>query len=203
MRVRLEPIVRQHAAAIVTILLVFALSGRIWSQQPAQSQEGGLRTGPEVASRGQRIADEITYGDWRKFCFRAGSSKMLCRTTITGTFQTGQTAVRVDLIEREADGRARLQLFLPVGLYLQAGVKLKVDQGEPSTVPYTWCVTNACIAADVVDPKLIKEMVSGQTLSLEVVDNKMLSVTTSLPLGSFASVHQGPPAQSFEQDIDE
>jgi invasion protein IalB len=117
--------------------------------------------------------------------------------------KTGQTAVRVDLIERETDGRARLQLFLPVGMYLQAGVKLKVDQGRPYPVPYTWCVTNACIAADVADPKMIKEMESGQTLSLEVVDTKMLSVTTSLPLGLFASVRKGAPAQSFEQDIDE
>jgi hypothetical protein len=46
-------------------------------------------------------------------------------------------------------------------------------------------------------------MESGQTLSLEVVENKMLSVTTSLPLRGFASVRKGAPAQSFEQDIDE
>jgi hypothetical protein len=46
-------------------------------------------------------------------------------------------------------------------------------------------------------------MESGQTLSLEVVDNKMLSVTTTLPLRRFAAVRQGAPAQSFEQDIDE
>jgi invasion protein IalB len=201
MSVRMEPILRQRSAATLAALLLVALSGRAWSQ-PAQSQEG-LPTRPEVAARGQRIVDEITYGDWRKFCFRAGGSKMLCRTTITGTFQTGQIAVRIDLIERETDGRARLQLFLPVGMYLQAGVKLKVDQGQPHPIPYTWCVTNACIAADVADPKIIKEMESGQTLSLEIVDNKMLSVTTSLPLGRFASVRQGAPAQSFEQDIDE
>jgi invasion protein IalB len=201
MSVRLAPFLQQGSAPILATLLLVALSDRVWSQ-PAQSRED-LPTRPEVAARGQRIADEITYGDWRKFCFRAGASKMLCRTTITGTFQTGQTAVRVDLIEREADGRARLQLFLPVGMYLQAGVKLRVDQGEPSTIPYTWCVTNACIAADVVDPKIIKEMESGQTLSLEVVDNKMLSVTTTLPLRRFAAVRQGAPAQSFEQDIDE
>jgi invasion protein IalB len=201
MSVRMEPILRQRSAATLAALLLSAFSGRVWSQ-PAQTQEG-LPARPEVLARGQRIADEITYGDWRKFCFRAGGSKMLCRTTITGTFQTGQIAVRVDLIEREADGRARLQLFLPVGMYLQAGVKLRVDQGKPHPIPYTWCVTNACIAADVADPKIIKEMESGQTLSLEVVDNKMLSVITSLPLGRFASVRQGAAAQSFEQDIDE
>jgi invasion protein IalB len=201
MRIRLAPILRQRLASVLAALLLVAPADRAWSQPP-RSQKG-LPTRPEVAPRGQRIADEITYGDWRKFCFRAGGSKMLCRTTITGTFQTGQTAVRVDLIEREADGRARLQLFLPVGLYLQAGVTLKVDQGRPYPIPYTWCVTNACIAADVADPKIIKEMDSGQRLSLEVIDNKMLSVTTSLPLGRFASVRRGTAVQSFEQDFEE
>jgi invasion protein IalB len=201
MSVRLALFLRQGSTPLVAALLLVALSCRGWSQ-PAQFRED-LSPRAEVPARGQRIADEITYGDWRKFCFRAGGSKMLCRTTITGTFQTGQIAVRVDLIERLTDGRARLQLFLPVGMYLQAGVKLKVDQGRPYAVPYTWCVTNACIAAEVVDPKIIKEMESGQTLSLEVVDTKMLSVTTSLPLDRFASVRKGTPAQSFEQDIDE
>jgi invasion protein IalB len=201
MSVRLALFLRLGSAPVLATLLLIAPFDRVRGQ-PAQSRED-LSQRPEVAPRGQRIADEITYGEWRKFCFRAGGSKMLCRTTITGTFQTGQTAVRVDLIEREASGGSRLQLFLPVGMYLPAGVKLKVDQGQPYAIPYTWCVTNACIAADVADPRVIKEMESGQTLSLEVVDTKLLSVTTSLPLGAFASVRQGAPAQSFEQDIDE
>ena len=55
----------------------------------------------EVATRGQREAKDITYGDWQKLCFKPGGAPMLCRTSITGKFPTGQMAVRVDLIERE------------------------------------------------------------------------------------------------------
>ncbi len=62
----------------------------------------------EVATRGQREAKDITYGDWQKLCFKAGGAPTLCRTSITGKFPTGQMAVRVDLIEREGatDGSA-------------------------------------------------------------------------------------------------
>ena len=165
--------------------------------QPA-TQPGGA----EVAQRGQRAAREIKYGDWRKFCFKAAGTKMVCRTTINGTWETGQIAVRVDLIERE-DGGSRLQLFLPVGLYLQAGVKLTVDQGTPFKIPYVWCLTNACIAGDAADPKTIRDMEAGQQLLLEVVDSSVLAVTTSLPLKQFASTRQGAPTQTFDQDIDE
>ena len=79
--------------------------------------------------RGRRAAREIKYSDWRKFCFKTPGTNMVCRTSITGTFETGQSAVRIDLTEREGDKAARLQLFLPVGLYLQAGVKITIDQG--------------------------------------------------------------------------
>jgi invasion protein IalB len=88
-------------------------------------------------------------------------------------------------------------------MYLQKPVKLIVDQGSPHLVPYTWCLTNACIAGAVADPKMLKEMASGQTLQLEFVDSSLSTLTTSLPLGQFAPVHKGAPAQTFEQDIDE
>ena len=128
---------------------------------------------------------------------------MVCRTTISGTFETGQSAVRIDLIEREGEKAARLQLFLPVGLYLQAGVKITIDQGKAYRIPYVWCLTNTCIAADLADLALLKEMGTGQTLLLEVVDSSVLTVSTSLSLNQFASVRQGVPVQTFEQAIDE
>ena len=157
----------------------------------------------EFAPRGQREAREIKYSDWRKTCFKTPGTNMVCRTSITGTFATGQSAVRIDLIEREGDKAARLQLFLPVGLYLQAGTRLTVDQGATHRIPYTWCLTNTCIAADVADPGLLKEMETGRKLLLEIVDYSMLTVSTTLPIDQFAAVRQGVAAQTFEQDIDE
>lgn len=158
----------------------------------------------EVAPRGQRsTVRQINYGDWQKYCFKTPGSNQVCRTTIAGHFDTGQSAVRADLIERAGEGKARLQLFLPVGLYLQAGVKLTVDQGKPHHIPYVWCLSNTCIAADVADVALIREMERGQKMQLEVVDSGVQSVNTVLPMGRFASVRQGEPARTFEQEIDE
>jgi len=107
----------------------------------------------EVAIRGQREAKDISYGSWRKLCFKAGGAPTLCRTSITGTFATGQMAVRLDLIEREGDRNARLQLFVPVGMYLQHPAKLTVDQASSYRLPYTWCLSSACIAAAVAIPR--------------------------------------------------
>ena len=193
------------SAALLVLLLLHGSIGPTYAQQTSQTsgtQANEKPTGQESAPRGQRMAREIKYSDWRKFCFKTPGTNMVCRTTISGTFETGQSAVRIDLIEREG-GAARLQLFLPVGLYLQAGVKITIDQGTAYRIPYVWCLTNTCIAADLVDPGLLKEMETGQKLLLEVVDSSVLTVSTSLPLNQFATVRQGSPTQTFEQAIDE
>ncbi len=157
----------------------------------------------EFAARGQRDARAIKYGDWQKICFKPGGAKMVCRTTISGTFETGQVAVRIYVIEREGDSGARLQLFMPVGLYMPPGVKLSIDKGTAHKIPFTWCLTNTCIAGDAAKPPLLREMENGKNLTVEVVDTNLLAVTTSLPLGQFAAVRKGAPAQLFEQKIDE
>ena len=191
-----------HAPAC-RALLAATIAGPASIRNVAAQKQAREAKPAEIAPRGQREAKDITYGDWQKLCFKPGGAPALCRTSITGKFPTGQTAVRFDLIERDGDRTARLQLFVPVGMYLKQPAKLTVDQGSPQLVPYTWCLTNACIAADVADPKFVTEMESGKTLVLEVVDSNLLAMTTSLPLAQFASVHKGAPAKTLEQDIDE
>jgi invasion protein IalB len=187
-------------ASSTAVMAILSLSGLAVAQQASPP---GARE-PEMASRGQRsLVRQIKYGDWQKFCFKTPGTNMACRTTITGTWDTGQTAVRADLIGREGDSKARMQLFLPVGMYLQAGVKLTVDQGKAYQVPYVWCMTNTCIAGNAADPQLISEMENGEKLVLEVVDSSVQSVSTTLPLNQFASVRKGAPAQTFQQDVDE
>jgi invasion protein IalB len=188
-------------AASLPMLAVF-VSDPGFAQQNVSPSPGDKT--PEMASRGQRnTVRQIKYGDWQKFCFKTPGTNLVCRTTISGNFETGQSAMRADLIERQGESKARLQLFVPVGMYLQAGVKLTVDQGKPHQIPYVWCMTNTCIAGNAVDAGLIRELEKGQKLQIEIVDSSVQSVTTTLPLGQFASVRQGQPAQTFQQEIDE
>jgi invasion protein IalB len=183
------------------VLLATALA--VATAGGAAAQQGPKPATDEFAVRGQREARAIKYGDWEKVCFKPGGARTVCRTTIAGRFETGQIAVRLYVVEREGDSTARLQLFLPVGLYIPAGAKLTVDGGSANKVPFTWCLTNTCIAAEPAGPNLLREMENGRNLTVEVVDTNMLAVTTSLPLDRFAAVRTGAPAKVFEQSIEE
>ena len=159
----------------------------------------------EIATRGRQQDRPLTYTPWRKVCFKAtqdAGSKMVCRTTTNGRWETGQIAIRVDLIEREGDPVARLQIFVPPGSFLQPGIKLTVDRGSTMQIPYVICLTNGCVAGSVANAGLIHDLESGQMLALETVNSNVVGVTTSLPLKEFAKVHQGAPAQIFEQKLE-
>lgn len=202
---------RLHAAfsgtALLLALLIFDFSSSVVHGQqplpPGNASPNDKAAGQEFALRGQRAAREIKYTDWRKVCFKTPGTGRVCRTTISGTWETGQSAVRIDLIEKEGESASRLQLFLPVGLFLQAGAMLTVDKGTSYRIPYVWCLTNTCIAADLADPALIKQMEAGQELVLEVVDSSVLTVSTAMSLDRFAAVRQGPASRTYEQTIDE
>ena len=194
------------ASTVLLVPPVFDLAFSRAGSQPAQQAGTVSAEKPpdqEFGLRGQRAAREIRYTGWRKVCFRTPGTNTVCRTTISGTWETGQSAVRIDLIEKEGEPAARMQLFLPVGLFLQAGARLTVDQRTAWRIPFVWCLTNTCIAADLADPRLIREMEGGQQLSLEVVDSSVLAVSTSLSLAGFAASRQGPAAETYQQTIDE
>ena len=185
------------------LLICFCFCFGLVLAEPAPAQQAAKSTTDEFAARGQREARAIKYGDWQKLCFKPGGARMVCRTSISGSFETGQTAVRLYVTEGEGSDAARLQLFLPVGLYMRPGVKLTVDKGTAHTIPFSWCLTNTCIAGEVVSPALLHDLENGKSLTVEVVDTNMLAVTTSLPLDKFAAVRKGAPAKVFEQTLEE
>jgi len=162
-------------------------------------------TEQEIAARGQQQARDLTFSDWTKLCFRGvqgADTKMVCRTSINGRWDTGQIALKVDLIEREDAAVTRLQIFVPPGSLLQPGMKLTVDKNSSMNIPYTICVANGCVAASVADASFVRALESGRMLSLEGVNANVVTAITLLPLDGFAKAHQGPPAQIFEQKLE-
>jgi invasion protein IalB len=159
----------------------------------------------EIASRGQQKLPNLTYSTWKKLCFRGAQGpdvKMVCRTTIEGKSDLGQPILRVDLIEREDAPAARLQIFVPVGNFVQPGINLTVDKGNSLLVPYTICLANGCVAATVPEPNFLHELETGSVLSLAVVNSNIVTVIASLSLDSFAKARQGVAAQIFEQKLE-
>jgi dienelactone hydrolase/invasion protein IalB len=148
------------------------------------------------------LPQNLHFSNWQKLCFNSSDGTTVCRTTSSGTDDLDNVIVRVDFNER-ADGRARLQLFVPQGANLQQGIKVRVDQGSLTQIPFTFCLTNICIAANTVDPAFVTEMQSGKVLELQLSDLKSSLVSVKLPLDQFAAVRIGALAQVYDFGLDE
>jgi invasion protein IalB len=70
-------------------------------------------------------------------------------------------------------------------------------------VPYTWCFSNLCVAAAAASSAMIRTLEKGRTLSVEVADTNLVSLTATIPVGQFGAAYSGTPAQTIEQVIDE
>jgi invasion protein IalB len=199
---------RQLVADILIFLLALTVATSANGQQVVPFGDvpaTGDFSEAEIAARGRQPARDLTYSDWSKMCFKGvqgANTKMVCRTTISGKWDTGQVALRVDLIEREGASPKRLQIFLPAGFFLQPGIKLTVDKGSSINVPYTICFANGCVAATVADPSFVGALESGRTLTLEGVNANVVTAISSLPLDKFAKTYQGPPTQVLEQKLE-
>ncbi len=159
-------------AALPVLLLCSPLHAAEKSTAPlTPPREDAPLSELEVAPRGRHAPRDITYSQWQKLCFKVPGKDLLCRTSTTGTWDTGQMAIRIDVIERQ--GSARFQILLPVGLYLRPGVKLKVDTSAREVdIPFNWCFSNLCVAAAPASRDMIKALersrISRSTLSTQI-----------------------------------
>ena len=182
------------------VCILFAVAGSAQQQtNPAGSDETEkLQVNPPRA----QLPEIKKYSAWAKLCFKGSDGATICRTTSSGTDDAGQVVLRVDLIERADGGPARLQLFVPQGFNLPAGVKVTVDSGAPTPFPYNWCLTNICIAAGPIVPSMIGEMESGQALKIEQGTFNAPPVATNVPLDRFSAAHKGPP-ETYDFSLDD
>lgn len=124
---------------------------------------------------------------WAVSCAAAGRAGVLnCAAEQKLIAQeTGQTISGVS-VRVPGDSRQPVLVFLlPFGLYLPAGVKAQVDQGEPIDLVVQTCEPAGCFAASPSSENLLALMVAGNKLEIRGVttNNEPFSVTH--PLNGF------------------
>jgi hypothetical protein len=55
----------------------------------------------------------------------------------------------------------------------------------------------------VADNTVIEALESSRKVSVDIVNTNLAVLTSTVPMDQFAAAHRGPPAQVFEQVIDE
>lgn len=79
---------------------------------------------------------------------------------------------------------------MPLGVYLPAGVLLKVDDNNPFKFAYNHCSTSGCTCFHNVPDKLITQMKAGKTASFTAKQLDGSELTLNLSLKDFTKVFE-------------
>ena len=197
---------RPVARALVLALAATVAGVASWQGMgEAQSQEkkappakGKAQPKKQEAPPPQQPAGEqpqLIYSPWTKFCLKGqeANAKQVCFTGKDGRLESGMPVVAAVLIEPDGEPRKILRVTLPLGMSIQPGTRVIVDQGQPMTGPYVICFNNGCMADYEASVDLIGNLKKGQSLHVQAINGGGQPVSLPIPLVDFSKAYDGPP----------
>ncbi|UFZ05646.1 invasion associated locus B family protein [Bradyrhizobium ontarionense] len=172
------------------------------AQAPATPPAGGQAQAPQAQEMPQLI-----YAPWTKFCLKGqdANAKQVCFIGKDGRIESGQPVVAAVIIEPEGEPKKILRVTLPLGMQLQPGTRIVVDNNQPLQSGYVICFQNGCMSDYEATADFLASLKKGQNLYVQAINSNGTALTLPLPLqegnSSFAKAYDGPPTdpKQFEE----
>jgi invasion protein IalB len=205
-----RPVGRALAVVVATTMLSFVAASTSYAQAPAPKAAPKGKAAPKAAPAAPAPAPtdqqpsaeqpQLIFSPWTKFCLKGqeANAKQVCFTGKDGRVESGMPVVAAVLIEPENEPKKILRVTLPLGMSLQPGTRVIVDQGQPMTGPYVICFNNGCMADYEASGELIGKLKKGQGLVVQGINGAGQPISLVLPLGDFAKAYDGPPTDPKE-----
>jgi invasion protein IalB len=138
---------------------------------------------------------QLVFSPWTKFCLKGqeANAKQVCFTGKDGRVENGMPVVAAVLIEPENEPKKVLRVTLPLGMSIQPGTRVIVDNGQPMTGPYVICFNNGCMADYEASGELIGKLKKGQGLVIQGINGAGQPISLVVPLSDFSKAYDGPP----------
>src|SRR5580698_4469034 len=129
-------------------LLAVALTGSALAQTPpAQAKPAQQPAQPPQQAAAEPAPPQLMYSPWLKVCGKGQetNNKEVCVVTKDGRLENGMPVAIVQLFEPEGEAKV-LRVTVPLGMQLQHGTRMMIDQGAPAQQPYKICFPVGCIS---------------------------------------------------------
>ncbi|BBE71179.1 invasion associated locus B family protein [Oharaeibacter diazotrophicus] len=159
----------------------------------AVAQNAATPAAPAADQAAGAAASGAPANDWIKLCGEDKTAKkQICFVQRELRTDGGQFLASAGV--RSVDGEARRILLLqtPVGMLVQPGMRVQIDNGKQDAAKYTICFPNACFAELPVNDAYIASMKKGNDLVLTTLNQQAKAVTFKLSLKGFTAAFDGP-----------
>jgi invasion protein IalB len=146
------------------------------------------------AAAAQQSPPALMYSPWMKVCGsgKDTNGKKVCVVTKDGRLENGMPVAVVQLFEPEGQPKI-LRVTVPLGMQLQHGTRVIIDQGQPVNEPYKICFPVGCMSDYPVTDDMIKQMKKGKQITVQAINMQGTPISLPLPLADFAKAYDGPP----------
>jgi invasion protein IalB len=160
--------------------------------KPAAQQKAQQPAPQPQAAAGQQ--PQLMYSPWLKVCGKGPdtNNKQVCVLTKDGRLENGMPVAIVQLFEPEGEPKV-MRITVPLGMQLQHGTRMIIDQGQPAQSPYKICFPVGCMSDYPVTDDMIAKMKKGQVITLQAINMQGTPISLPLPLNDFAKAYDGPP----------
>jgi invasion protein IalB len=160
---------------------------------------------PAPAAPAQQAAQEqpqLMYSPWMKVCGKGPdtNNKQVCVITKDGRLENGMPVAIVQLFEPEGDAKV-LRVTVPLGMQLQHGTRVVLDQDQPMQSPYKICFPVGCMSDYQITDDMIAKMKKGQNITVQAINMQGTPISLPMPLADFAKAYDGPATdpKAFEE----
>lgn len=162
--------------------------------KPAQKQTPAAQPGAPKNGAAAQGQPQLMYSPWMKVCGKGKDTngKQVCVVTKDGRLENGMPVAIVQLFEPEGQPKV-LRVTVPLGMQLQHGTRVIIDQGTPVNEPYKICFPVGCMSDYPVTDDMIKQMKKGKQLTVQAINMQGTPISLPLPLTDFAKAYDGPP----------
>jgi len=189
-------VTRTGAAALATCLAVGvgAAVAQNYPPGPPSGYQGGQG---QLPSKMDLVSPEP---QWAKLCSKEpNTGRELCSTTRDfGASADQPPMVSVNVVELQGEEKRKLRLMLPtMGLMMQPGFRVIIDNGQPMEGKYDVCFQASCTGEIDIGSNALDALKKGQTMSivLRVAGGgpSGRDLTLNVPLKDFGPAFDGRP----------
>jgi invasion protein IalB len=121
--------------------------------------------------------------------------------------ETGQMLAAVTVIE-EKGAQKLFRIAVPLGMMIEPGLRVVIDQNQPMEAKYAICVPDGCFADLQIGDDFVGNLKKGKALIVQTINHVGRTVNITFPLGDFAKSYDGAPIdpkeiQAQKQKLDE
>lgn len=198
-----------RAGGIAAVVLALGVSGA--AQAQSQSKPPAKPAAPAQAAPAAPAQQQAQQGapasvvvpgintPWTKVCGTEQSvNKQICMTSQDFTAETGQPLASAAIRELQDDPTKKFIVSVPIGMLVQPGTRVVIDQQPPIALKYEICFPNGCFASMDVNADFVAKLKKAQMITIQALQMGGRTLNFQIPAKDFAKAYDGPASDPKE-----